>query len=93
MQIGQGDLGGPYQPHIIFHIVVDILFEFWELPCAPHTLLAHDGRRVHFDIAMLLRVEIQHPVDQTALETCPQTKEYIKPAAGELNAALEIDDP
>ena len=90
MQVRERDLGGRDEEHVARH-VVGVVFELGQLTGAHHGLALHDHRRPpFFEAAGSVRVE--EVVDERALEACTCATEHGEAAAGNLVAALEIEN-
>ena len=90
MQVRERDLGGRDEEHVARH-VVGVVFELGQLAGAHHGLALHDHRRPPF-LEAAGGVRVEKVVDERALEACTCATEHGEAAAGDLVAALEIED-
>src|SRR5258708_7665922 len=90
VQIRHRHFGGGDEEEIVRGGLVGVLFEFRELPGADHAVAAHQEWRLHFDIPMLARVQIEHEVDEGARQLGPDAHEDGEARARELRAARQI---
>ena len=65
---------------------------FGRLPGADQRLLQHQKRRVDLLVAVLPRVEIEHPGDQRPLQPRAIAAQNVEARPGDLHPALEVDD-
>ena len=71
--------------------MVGVVFELGQLAGAHHGLALHDHRRPPF-LEAAGGVRVEEVVDERALEACTCATEHGEAAAGDLVAALEIED-
>ena len=82
----------PHEPEVVLGVVVEVIGELGQLAGADHALpLDHEGR-VDLLIAVLAGVQVEHEGDEGPLQPGAQPLEDVEAGAGELDAALEIDD-
>ena len=93
VQVGQRHLGGGHQ---IVRIVAgepeQVVAELGQLAGAGQRVGVDDERRQHLTVAVLAGVQVEHEVDQRPLEPRPEAPVDGKAGAGELGAALEVED-
>src|SRR5262245_25708273 len=70
----------------------EVLLELRQLAGAGQRRGVRHKRRLDFAVAMLTRVQIEHEVDERAGEARARAAQHREARAGELRAALEIDD-
>ena len=92
VQVGDRDLRRGDHPEIVLGVVVDVVGELRQLPGAVDALLLDQVRRVDLGVAVLARVQIEHPGDQRALQAGPLALEDVEARAGDLDAAIEVDN-
>ena len=91
MQAGQRNLGGGHQVQVLLVVLVQVVGELGQLARAEDRLgLDHEGQ-VAFLVA-LAAVQVQHERDQGALQLRAGAVQHIESRAGDLGAALEVDD-
>ena len=91
MQIGHGHFRRRHEKQIVGRRLVGLLLELRDLPRALHRLAFHDERRLHLDVSVLSRVEIEHEADQRAHQLRSRADEYGEPGSGDLRAAREVE--
>ena len=69
-----------------------IRLKLGQLPRAIKAIFIRDERRQHFGISVVLRMHIQHEIDQRAFQFRAQAHVNGKPRAGDLRRAIEIED-
>src|SRR5690242_3902151 len=70
MEIGERHFGRGNQKEIPLSVdLEEVRFELWQISCTGQRRTIHEERRFDFQIAMLLRMKVEHEVDQGALET------------------------
>ncbi len=90
MQVGEYDLGGGDQ-EVVTRDVVGVVLELGQLARAEHGLTLDDDRRPPL-LKATAGVRIEEEVDEGALKTGAGATENGEAAAGELVAALEVED-
>ena len=92
VEVGDGHLGGGDQPEVVGVRVVEVLGELRELAGAGHGRgVDHEGRE-HLGVALLLAVDVEHVLDERALELGALSEDDGEAGAGELHAAREVED-
>src|SRR6185369_5713285 len=80
-------------PVVIFlGVAIEVLAELRQLRRADEALALDHLRRVDLAVA-LLDVNVDHPADERALQARPNAAQEVEARAGDLDAALEVDDP
>ena len=92
MQVRQRHLGRRHEPVVLFGVVVEVVAELRQLAGVPHRLFLHHRRQVHLRVAVLVDVQLQHEGDQRPLQPRARALQHVEAAAGQLHAALEVDD-
>ena len=90
VQVGEHDLGGGDQ-EVVARDVVGVVLELGQLTRAKHGLTLDDDRRPPL-LKATARVRVQEEVDKGALQAGAGATENGEAAAGELVAALEVED-
>src|SRR6266568_7472820 len=83
MQVGHWHLGRRRQEHRAILQAVHVLLKFRQLRGPYHAIAPNEKRRTYFPVAMLTGVQIEHELNQRALQ--PGTR------AGETNEATPTD--
>src|SRR5437773_888548 len=92
VEVGDRHLGRGDEPQVLLGVAVEVVAELGEVPGADQALALHHRRRVDLDVAVLARVEVEHPGDERALEARARAAQHVEARAGDLDAALEVDD-
>ena len=90
VQVGEHNLGGRDQ-EVVARDVISVVLELGQLPRTEHGLTLDDDGRPPL-LEATTRVRVQEEVDEGALKTGAGATENGKTAAGELVAALEVED-
>ena len=90
MQVGEGDLGGGDQ-ELVLAGVVRVILELGQLARAVHDLAVHDHRRDEL-LEAAGDVRVEEEVLQGAVERGAGAREHGEAGAGELGAAVEVQD-
>ena len=90
VQVGKHDLGGGDQ-EVVARDVVGVVLELWQLTRAKHGLTLDDDGRPPL-LKTTAGVRIEEEVDKGAFQAGASATENGKTAAGELVAALEVED-
>ena len=85
-------LGRRNQPEVVDLAVVEVFSKLRELASAGHRVAVHDERRQHLGISLLLAVEVEHVLDERALEFRALAENHGEARARELHAAREVED-
>ncbi len=93
IEVRDRDFGGRDQPEILFAVrdAEQILRKFRQLARTVHGLRIHQVRRQNFGVAMLARVQIEHEICKSALESRSQRPIDGKAGSGKLGRAFEIE--
>src|ERR1700686_531622 len=91
MKIRDRDLGGRNQVVIAIRQLEEILLELRQLSRAAERVGVDDEWRDHLDVLLLL-VNIEHEVDERAIQLRPGTGEDVESGAGDLRGAVEVED-
>ena len=70
-----------------------VVLEFRQLRRAEHGVVANEQRRVHFRVAVLVRVQVDHELTERALQPREAAFEHHEARARELRRRLEIHEP
>ena len=70
---------------------VHIGLKFWKLRGPDHAIAPYDKRRTDFAISMLARMQIEHEVDQRALELSAQAGETNEAAPAQFRRSFKIE--
>src|SRR5262245_20068805 len=93
MQIRERNLGGRYEVIVALESQLEqIGLEFRELSSAEERIRIDDDRRQHLQVAVFLRVEVEHEVDQRAFELRAKSAEDGEARARHLRRALLVED-
>ena len=92
VEVRDGHLGGRDPPEVLLGVVVQVLAELRQVARADEALAPHHVRRVDLDVAVLLRVQVEHVRDERALQPRAPALEHVEARARDLHAALEVDD-
>src|SRR5207249_416375 len=92
VEIGEGCFGGRDEPEVLLRVVIEVLAELRQVARAEEVLLAHHEGRIDLGVAVLTGMDIEHEVDEGALKAGATALEDVGAGAGNLYAALEIDD-
>jgi hypothetical protein len=91
VEVGHGDLGGRDQPEVLLVVVVQVVQELGQLARVPHALLADDEGGVDLFVAARA-VEVQHELDQRALQPRRRAVENVEAASRDPRAAIDVAD-
>ena len=69
------------EEHLVFLQPVHVFLELRQLRCADHAIATNKEWRADFRVAMFTCVQVEHELDQSALEPRPWTGETNEPAA------------
>jgi hypothetical protein len=93
MHVGERHFGGRHQVEIPFAGNLEqIRLELWKIPGPGERRRVRHERWLDFGISVLLRMQIEHEVDECTRETGTRTQQHRKPCTGDLRATFEIDD-
>src|SRR5207237_1727440 len=92
VEIRHRNLGSRYEVEVVFRIAIEVVAELRKVSRSVEAFLAHHRRRINLGVAVLARVKVEHERDERALKARTVTLEDIKARAGDLYAALKIDD-
>ena len=90
-EIGQRDFGRRDEPVSLARWKL-ILLELRKLCRAEHGVVPDEQRRVHFRIAVLGRVQVEHELGERPLEPRQRTLQHHEACAGQLGRRLEIHE-
>src|SRR5205807_7397475 len=77
---------------VTFGQSIVLVLELWKLAYALQALRPDRERRRDLRISVLVRVQVEQKLDQSAFETGAPVRIQQKPAAGELRRASEINE-
>src|SRR5271156_1079655 len=63
------------------------------MPGAGGSLGTHHQRRDYFEVALLPRLDVEHPRNQRALKPRARTAQHIEPGSRQFHPSIEIDNP
>src|SRR5207253_11457382 len=86
------DLGGRDQEEILLLDPERIVLELGELTGSGHRRAVQEERWKDLDVVVLAKVQINHEIQQGALEPGASTLQEIETRCGNLDAALEIEE-
>ena len=70
-----------------------VVAEFWQLSRAEHRFAAHQQRRIHFRVAVLIGVQIEHELTDRALQPRQAFLQHHKARATQFGRCLEVHEP
>ena len=85
-------LGGGDQPEIVHLAMVHVVLHLRQLAGADHRGGVHHEGREHLGVALALGVQVEHILDERALEPRALAQEDGEARARELDAAREVED-
>ncbi len=92
MQVRQRHFGSGYQPQVVFHVPIQVICELGKLTRAHQAPAVHHERRIGFHVAVLGRVQVEHPVDQRPLEPDALAEHHVEARAAQFGAPFEVQD-
>ena len=94
MQVRDRHLGGRREPVVVGVLQAEeVVAELRQLARAQERVGVHDERGQHLGVAVLLDGNVQHPLNQRAVESGPHAAKHREPGPGDLGAPLEVEDP
>ena len=91
MKICHRHLRGRREEQLVLLQPVHVVLKFRQLRRADHAIAPHEKWRAHFEVAMLARVQIEHEIDQRALQLRARAGETNEPAPAQFRGALQIE--
>ncbi len=92
VEVGHRRLGGRDPPEVLLRVVVEVVAELGQVACAHQHFRLDHVRRVDLGVAVLRRVQVEHPGDQRPLQPRARAFEHVEARAAELDPPLEVDD-
>src|SRR6185436_17780244 len=92
VEVGERHLGGGHEVEVVRFDLEQVSLELGQLPGAHQRLAAHHEGRQHLAVAVLAGVEVEHQRDERPLEPRAGAEVGGEARAGELGAALEVED-
>ena len=92
IQVGDGNFGGGDQPEVMFLTLEEVVGEFGQLAGAEQAGGVDHERRQNLGVAVLARVDVEHEVDEGALEARADAPVDGEAGAGDFGGTLEIQD-
>ena len=92
VEVGERHLGRGDEREPVALDAVVLVLELGELPGAGHAVVVDDEGAEDLGVAVLLRVEVQHEVDDGPLHPRREPHVHVEARAGELHAPLEVED-
>ncbi len=86
------DLRRRDEPEVVHVAVVQVFGELRQLARARHGRRIHDERRQHFRIPLLLAVQVEHVLDERALQLGALSQDDREARARQLDAAREVEN-
>ena len=80
------------QEEVLLRDVEHVLFKFRKLSGSRHRHSVHHERRKDLCVSVLLRMQVEHEVDDRSLQACSQSLVDRESGAGDLGGSLEIED-
>src|SRR5262245_10921025 len=92
MKVRELNLCSWCKKHLVLLQTVHVRFKFGQLRRADHTIAPNQKRRTDFGVTMLTRVQIDHEIDQRALQPRAGTGENDKTAAAQFGRASHVQE-
>src|SRR4029079_852350 len=92
IKVGDRYLGGRDEPEVLDRVAIKVVAELRQVARPDQALAADHVRRVDLDVAVLARVEVEHQRDERPLQPRTPARQHVEARAGDLHAALEVDD-
>jgi hypothetical protein len=89
VKIRYRDFRGWREKELLLLEAVHVFLEFRQLGRADHTFAPNQKWRAHFQVAMLVRVQIEHELDERPLQSRAGAGKTDIPAAAQFRGALQ----
>src|SRR4051794_369694 len=91
MEISYRHLGGGREEHLAVLEAIHVILKFRELRGADHAIAPDEERRAHLQVTVLARVQVEHELNEGALEPRTLAGEADEAAAAQLRGAFRIE--
>ncbi len=93
VQVGQRNLCRGNEEHVVPIHPVQVVLELGQLSGAGEGIAVHQQRWAHFDVAVLVCVQVDHEIGEGTYQPGPQAHEQRETGTRDARATLQIDNP